>query len=293
MIGADGADFLVLEGAQETALEVEGELADLVEEEGAAVDAGEQADLGAGDAGDGAFGVAEELGFDHGGDERAAVDGEEGLLGVGAVGVDGAGDELFAGAGLADDEDGMGGAGDLGEDAVELLHGGGVADEVAHGGAGAEAVAEEAGFDVEGAALGGAFEGGGELFEGEGLGEIVAGADAHGFDCGVDAGEGGHDDDDGLRVAGADVFEQREAAAAGQLEVEQEDVDGVVGEGEAGGGDGVGGLGGEAEAAGDLGAGVADRGVVVDDQDAERGEAIGVEAAGGARVRLSMERMVV
>ena len=172
----------------------------------------------------------------------------------------------------------MGGAGDLGEDAVELLHGGRVADEVAHGGAGAEAVAEGAGLDVEGAALGGAFEGGGELFEGEGLGEIVAGTDAHGLDGGVDGGEGGHDDDDGLGMLGANVFEQGEAAAAGKLEVEQEDVDGVVGQGEAGGGDGVGGLGGEAEAAGDLGAGVADGRVVVDDQDAERRKAVGVRA---------------
>ena len=42
-----GRTSLVLQGAQEAGLEVEGEFADLVEEEGAAVDAGEQADLGA------------------------------------------------------------------------------------------------------------------------------------------------------------------------------------------------------------------------------------------------------
>ena len=128
---------------------------------------------------------------------------------------------------------------------------------------------------------GGALEGGGELFEGEGLGEIVAGAGAHGFDCRVDGGEGGHDDDDGLGMVGVDVFEQREAAAAGKLEVEQEDIDGAVGEGEARGGDGVRGLGGEAEAVGDFGAGVADGGVVVDDQDTERGRVVGVGAAAG------------
>ena len=143
-------------------------------------------------------------------------------------------------------------------------HGGRVADEVAHGGSGAEAVAEDTGLDIERPALGGAIEGGGELFEGEGLGEIVAGADAHGFDRRGDAGEGCHDDDDGLGMAGANVFEQREASAAGELEIEQEDIDGVVGQGETRGGDGFGGLGGEAEALGDLGAGVADGGVVVD-----------------------------
>ena len=162
--------------------------------------------------------------------------------------------------------------------------GGRVADDVAHGGAGAEAVAEQAGLDIKGAALGGAIEGGGELFEGEGLGEIVAGAGAHGLDRRVDGGEGGHHDDDGLRMVGADVFEEREAAAAGKLQIEQENVDGAVLEGEARGGDGVCRLGGEAEAGGDFGAGVADGAVVVDDQDAEGWEAIGAGAAcGGER----------
>jgi hypothetical protein len=176
LVGADGADFLVLKGAEETGLKIEGKVADLIEEEGSAVDAGEQADLGARGAGDGVAGVTEELAFNHGGDEGAAVDGKEGLLGVGAVAVDGTGDKFFTGAGFADDEDGMGCTGDLGEDAIELVHGGRVADQIAHGGAGAETVAEEARLDVEGAALGGALEGGGEFFEGEGLGEVVAGA---------------------------------------------------------------------------------------------------------------------
>ncbi len=238
--------------------------------------------------GTGAAGVAEELSFDHGGSQRAAVDRDKGLGGVGAVGVDGARDQLLAGAGLAGDEDGMAGAGDLGEDAIELLHGGRVADEVAHGGSGAEAVAEDAGLHIERPALGGAIERGGELFEREGLGEVVAGADAHGFDRGGDAGEGRHDDDDGLGMAGANVFEQRQTSASGELEIEQQDIDGAVGQGEARGGDGVGGLGGEAEALGDLGAGVADRGVVVDDQHAERRNVVGIDAArdGGGGVIL-------
>jgi hypothetical protein len=133
----------------------------------------------------------------------------------------------------------MGSCGDLGQDAVELFHFGRVADEVAQGGAGSEAVAEQAGFNVEGTTLGGVLEGVGEFLEGEGLGEIVAGTGAHGFDGGVDGGEGGHDDDDGLGMLGVDVFEEREAAAPGDFEVEQKDVDGAVLEGEARGGDGV------------------------------------------------------
>ena len=253
--GADGAHFFFLQGAEQLGLEVEGKLADLVEEDGAAGGGGEQAGLGAVGTGEGALDVAEELAFDEGGDERAAIDGDEGLGSVGAVVVDGAGDELLAGAGLAEDEDGVGGEGDLGEDAVELLHGGRAADEVTHADAGAEAFAEQAGLVVEGAAVGGAFEGGGEVFEGEGLGEIVARAGAHGFDGGADGGEGGHDDDDCLWVVGVDLVEQGEAAAAGELEVEEDEVDLAVGEDVARGGEGVGGLGKEAEGGGDLSAG--------------------------------------
>ncbi len=80
LIGADGSNDFVLEGAVQAALKIEGEFADFVEEEGATVGGGEQADLGAGGAGIGAFGVAEEFAFDHGGGEGAAVDWKEGLV---------------------------------------------------------------------------------------------------------------------------------------------------------------------------------------------------------------------
>ena len=76
--GADRADLFFLEGAEQFGLEVEGELADLVEEDGAALGGAEQAFLVAVGAGEGAFDVAEEFAFDEGGDEGAAVDGDEG-----------------------------------------------------------------------------------------------------------------------------------------------------------------------------------------------------------------------
>jgi hypothetical protein len=82
-------------------------------------------------------------------------------------------------------------------------------------------------------------------------------------------------------MLGVDVFEEREAAAAGDFEVEQKDVDGAVLEGKAGGGDGVCGLGGEAEAGGDLGAGIADGWIVIYDQDAQGRESVGVHTVCG------------
>jgi hypothetical protein len=135
---------MVLEGPEEAALEVERKLTDFVEKDRAGIDAREQTSFGAGGARDSALGVAEELTFNQGRGEGATVDGKEGLGCVGTVGVDGACDELFAGAGFADDENGVVGGGDLGEDAIELFHVWRVADEVAKGGPGAEAIAEQA-----------------------------------------------------------------------------------------------------------------------------------------------------
>ncbi len=82
----------------------------------------------------------------------------KGLAGVGAVEVDGARDELLAGAALAQDQDGVRGVGDLGEDAVELLHSRRAADQVAQAATGAQVLAQSAGFGIEDAALGGALE---------------------------------------------------------------------------------------------------------------------------------------
>jgi hypothetical protein len=70
-------------------------------------------------------------------------------------------------------------------------------------------------------------------------------------------------------VVGVDLIEEGEAAAAGEFEVEEDEVNGTMGKGLAGGGEGVGGLSKEAEGGGDLGAGGADRGVVVYDEEVE------------------------
>ena len=117
--------------------------------------------------------------------------------------------------------------------------------------------------------------------DGKRLGEIVAGADAHGFDGGIDGGVGGHDNDDGVRMLSADPFEERDTAASGKFEVEEKDVDGTVLEDEACRGYGFGGLGGKAEVGGDLRAGAADGGVVVHDEDAELRYAVAIKIAAG------------
>jgi hypothetical protein len=67
-----------------------------------------------------------------------------------------------------------------------------------------------------------------------------------------------------------DLVEQGKTASAGELEVKKDEIDGAVGEGEAGSIDGVGDLGDEADARADFGADGADGGVVIDDEEVER-----------------------
>ena len=77
---AERGDFTGLEEAEELGLEVEAELADLVEEEGAFAGGADEAGLVAVGAGEGAAAVAEELTLEQVARDGAAVEGDEGLL---------------------------------------------------------------------------------------------------------------------------------------------------------------------------------------------------------------------
>ncbi len=111
---------MILENAQELGLEIEGDLADFVEEDGAFVGEFEAADLFADGAGEGAFFVAEELAFEEAGGDGGAIHFDEGIGGAATEAVNGAGDEFFAGAGFAEEEDG----GVAGSDFADALHDG-------------------------------------------------------------------------------------------------------------------------------------------------------------------------
>jgi len=266
-IGADGAELVFLEGAEEFDLELEGELADFVEKEGAFAGLGEEAMAVGVGAGEGAFDVAEELAFDEVGGEAAAVDDDKGEVAAGAGVVDGAGDEFLACAGLAGDEDGLAGGGDVGDLAEELLHAGGVADEAGEFVAGLEAGAHAAVFEQDGAAFGEAVDAEEEVLGGEGFGDVVVGAELHGGDGGGDGGVAGHEEDIDAGFAGIDLEEEVETGHGGQDEVGEDDVDvggAQFGEGLFGGGGGEGAI---AIALEESSADGADAGIVVDDED--------------------------
>ena len=109
--GADRVEALFVERAEDLGLGLEAHVADLVEEERSAVGALEGAALFAGLAGAARAGfgpravaVAEELGFDVVLGDGGAVQLNKDAVAAQALGMDGAGDELLASAGLAEDE---------------------------------------------------------------------------------------------------------------------------------------------------------------------------------------------
>src|SRR5690606_939720 len=178
---ADRLDLAVLQGAQQDRLQAGVHLADLVEEQGAAVGGDEQAALGGVGAGEGAAHVAEQLALEQRADQRAAVDRDERLAGAAAAVVDGAGDQLLAGAALAGDQHGGVGAGDLADGGAQLLHGGRAADQVAA----AQVVAQLGVLPAQLVLLEGAARHHAQLVRPERLGEVVAGAELHAAHGGV------------------------------------------------------------------------------------------------------------
>ncbi len=110
-LGAERLELAFLQDAQQFRLHREAHGADLVEEDRAAVGQREFAFLGRRRARKGAPHVPEELGFEERLGNRRAVHFDERHVALGAAVVNRAGDELFAGAGLAGDEDGALGVG--------------------------------------------------------------------------------------------------------------------------------------------------------------------------------------
>lgn len=97
-------DLALLQHPQQLDLQLQAQLADLIQQQGAAFRRFEPALMGADGAGKGAFLVAEQLGFRQAFGQRAAVHRQKRLMAARAVVVQIARHHLFAGAGLADDQ---------------------------------------------------------------------------------------------------------------------------------------------------------------------------------------------
>ena len=218
----------VLQDAQDLGLHVHAHGADLVEEERAAVGDFEEAFFGGDGGGEGAFDVAEEGGFEQVGRDGAGVDGDEGLVAARRVGVEGLGDELFAGAALALDEDGGAAGRDLGDEVEEAQHGLALADDVFEVVALLEGALELDDLFFGAVAGDGGADVGEELLVVPGLLDEVLGAGADGVDHVADGAEGGDHDDGQVGLHLEDARQEIDAALAGQGEVEEEEIVFVV-----------------------------------------------------------------
>jgi len=113
---ADALDDAVLDDAKKLGLDVEREFRDFVEEESGVVGGFEEAGLVGVGAGEGALGVAEEIGLGEGFRDGGAVDGDELSGSAGREAMNKMSEALFTSAGFAGEEDGeerFGGDGSL------------------------------------------------------------------------------------------------------------------------------------------------------------------------------------
>ena len=120
---ADAVDDPLLDGAQQLRLQPHIHLGDFVEQQRAAVRLLEFADAAGDRAGEGAFLVAEQLGFQQVLRDRGAVDGDEGLLRAVGAAVNVARQHLLAGPAFAGDEHGGVGTRDLLGELDHFRHG--------------------------------------------------------------------------------------------------------------------------------------------------------------------------
>src|SRR5713226_502587 len=184
LITAHGADFFLLEKAQELGLHLERKFADLVEKNGSGVGRLQQALLGTKSTGESAFFVAEQFAFDEGWDERSAVYGNKGEVSHGAAKMKGAGYEFLTGSAFAGNQNGGARVFEAGDEAQHVLNAGGIADDTVNGGLGLGAFAEVKIFFHEADLVGHAAQENAELIErGKGLGNVIVGAELHRLNC--------------------------------------------------------------------------------------------------------------
>ena len=237
-VTADAFEFAFLEDAEEFGLDLEGDFADFVEEDSTTVSEFEASFTFGEGAGEGPFFVAEEFGFDEVFGDEGAIEFDERGFGAGALEVEGTGDEFFAGATFALDEDGGLGTSDFADELAELEHGGGLAEQFdadVMGFVVAEVLVDFKELDK----VLGFTEGNFELVNGERFDEVIEGAGADATDGGLDGTEAADDDYERFLGAILEVAEEVSAFAIGEADIDDGEVEGIPAEGILGSGEGI------------------------------------------------------
>ena len=207
---ADTAVFVILQNPQQFGLEVEGDVADLIQKQRAAFGQLELAQAPVHGAGEGAFFMAEQLALQQLPRYGGAVDGDEGLVPARRIIMDCLCDQFLAGAALAQDQNGRGVVDHLADGLVDALHGGAGADDID---AGLEAffdfLFELAKIAGQFAAVHGALDQDQHFVEVEGLGDVIEGAVFHGADGVAHGVLRGHQDHRRVDAVVLEFLEQR------------------------------------------------------------------------------------
>ena len=124
-----GANLAFLQETQELRLHFEGHVTDFIEEDGALICNLKQADLISRSSRERAFDVPEEFAFDEVGAEGRTIDRDQRTVLSRTITMDSAGDHLFAGAGLTEDQHRRGGRSDLFDLLGQFMHSRVVADD--------------------------------------------------------------------------------------------------------------------------------------------------------------------
>src|SRR5581483_3518754 len=221
LLGADGVDLALLQGAQQLHLRVERQLPDLVEEQRAAVGLLELADALVHRTGEGAPLVPEQDALDQVLGDGAAVDGDEGPRLALALALDGARDQLLAHARLALDQDRDVGARGSAAERHRALHGLAADDEVGEGERALRLLADAGDLALQRLDLERAVD---RHLEPLGRGRLdheIDGAGAHGVDGGIDGAVCGLHDDGGRAGLGSHALEHLHAVDSRHDVVEQ------------------------------------------------------------------------
>ncbi len=187
----------------------------------------ELADLAADGAGERAALVAEELALENVRRDRAAVDRQEALVAPRAREMQRVGDQLLAGAALADDEHRRLGRRHQAHLLEEHLHLRRAADDALEPETLVELLVELDDLLLELALLELREDALAELVEVDRLGQVVVGADPHRLDGGLDRAEAGDQDDREVEPALADLVQEAEAVEPRHAQVADRELRGV------------------------------------------------------------------
>ena len=261
-----GTNLLFLDRAQHFGLQIDRKFSDFVEKNGSSFGHGHEPVFGLVGAGERALHVAEQFTLDQGGHERSAIDRDERLVAEGTGIVNGARHHLFAGAALAQNQHRVHAVGGLGDDAIELFHFRGAADDAAESLFGLHLLAQQTVLRLQLQVAGHALQQQLQFVETEGLGHVVIGAILHGLHGRLHGAIAGHHDDDGLGPPVLDAPQRVESACARQAQIEQHGIKGLGVEQAVSVLGGIGYIGGVSERLRDFAASLADGSFIVHNQ---------------------------